>query len=125
MLTFLITCKMEFMRLGITSIIHDLFPGATLLRANSRQECLRVLRYEKVAMMISDGTVDIGPNQNIVRKIRALQPDIKIIMLLESEKIDHLSSICLAGRIDKCIRKNAPVKQMHDAILHVLSGTGA
>ena len=125
MSTFLITCKMEFIRLGITSVLRDLFPDAVLLHADSRQECLRILMSEKTSLMISDGTVDKGPNLSMVRKARALQPDIKIVMLLEDPKINHLRTACVAGEIDTYIGQNAPIKRIHEAILHVLSGAEA
>ena len=71
--------------------------------------------------MISDGTVDKRPHPEMVRKIRALQPDIKIVMLLEGMPVDQLRSIGTTGEIDKCIGKNAPIERIHEAILHVLS----
>ncbi len=110
------------MRLGIASIIRNLFPDAVLLHAASRPECLRILANEEVNLIISDGTIDKGPDMGMIRKVRALQPDTKIIMLLEGTKTDHFKSICLAGTIDIFVTKNAPVERIREAILHALSG---
>jgi len=122
---FLITCKMNIMRLGIASAIRALFPDAVLLHAGSRRECLRLLTHESVSLMISDGTVDSGPNLGMIRDVRALQPDIKTIMLLDDLKIDDLRWMCLAGAIDVCLRKDAAIKEIHKAILQVLSAAEA
>ncbi len=113
------------MRLGVTSVLRDLFPDTVLLHAGSHRECLRILKCEKVRLMISDGTVYKGPHPVTVRKIRALQPDIKIVMLLEGSHIDHFRSTCKTGEIDKCVGKNAPIERIHEAILHALSGAEA
>lgn len=125
MLTFLITCKMGIIHLGITSIIHDLFPEAVLLHAYSHQECLSILQYEKVGFMISDGTVDEKSALNIIRNARAMQPDTKIIMLLDDVKNNHNKSLYPAGAIDWYIGKNAPVDYIRTSILHVFSGVKA
>lgn len=122
MLTFLITCKMGIMHLGITSIILDLFPDAVLLHAYSHQECIRILQDEKVGFMISDGTVDERLDIDVIRNARAIQPDTKIIMLLEDIKSDYNRSIYPAGAIDWYIGKNAPVDYIRTSILHVSTG---
>lgn len=123
-LTFLVTCKMGIMHLGITSVILDLFPDAVLFHAYSYQQCLQILQYEKVGLMISDGTVEERPDLQAIRNARALQPETKIIMLLEDIKSDYNRSIP-AVAVDKCIRKNAPVDYIRNSILQVFSGTKA
>lgn len=122
MLTFLITCKMGIMHLGITSIILDLFPEAVLFHAYSHQECIRILQDEKVGFMISDGTVDEMPDLELIRNAHAIQPDTKIIMLLEDAKSDCLRSIYPTGTIERCIGKNASVDYIRTSILHVSNG---
>ncbi|WP_162902902.1 response regulator transcription factor [Taibaiella koreensis] len=109
------------MLLGITSVIRDLFPNAILLHANSRQDCLRIIKNKKIGLMISDGTVDERPNLSMIRDLRALQPDIKVMMLVEGVRADHLRSLSRPGEIDVCIRKNAPIERIYEAILSVLA----
>ena len=121
-LTFLITCKMGIMHLGITSVILDLFPEAVLLHAYSHQECIRILQDEKVGLMISDGTADERLDLDVIRNARAIQPDTKIIMLLEDLRNVYNRSIYPAGTIDWCIVKTAPVDDIRTSILHVFSG---
>jgi DNA-binding NarL/FixJ family response regulator len=118
--TFLITCKTTIMRLGITSIIRDIFPDAILSYADSREEYQRILSTQRIRLMISDGTADRRLSPGMIREIRALQPDIKIMMLLEGTKNDP-EPVCRAGKIDMCIRKNAPIAHINEAIQQVLS----
>lgn len=125
MLTFLITCKIGIIHLGITSIIHDLFPEAILLHAYSHQECLSILRDEKVGFMISDATIDGKSDHDIIRNARAIQPDTKIIMLLEDLQRDDNQSTYPAGAIDGYIGKNAPIDYIRTSMLHLFSGMKA
>lgn len=78
--TFLIADDHSIVRQGITLVIKELFFNATIFHAGSFKETLKILRENKMDLLILDINFPDGNSLNILSEIKTLQPDLKILI---------------------------------------------
>ena len=78
--TFLIADDHSIVRQGITLVIKELFFNTKIHHAGSFKETLKTLREIKIDLLILDINFPDGNSLTILSEIKALQPDLKILI---------------------------------------------
>jgi DNA-binding NarL/FixJ family response regulator len=78
--TFLIADDHSIVRQGITLVIKELFFNTKIHHAGSFKETFKTLREIKIDLLILDINFPDGNSLTILSEIKALQPDLKILI---------------------------------------------
>lgn len=77
---FLVADDHSLLRQGVSLIIKELFLNATVLQAGNFKDTLRIIRENKIDLLILDVNFPDGNSLKILTEIKIIQPDIKILM---------------------------------------------
>ena len=78
--TFLIADDHSIVRQGISLLIKELFFSAKISHAGSFKEILKIVRENRIDLMILDINFPDGNSLNIISDTKAIQPDTKILI---------------------------------------------
>ncbi len=79
--TFLIADDHSIVRQGVSLLIKELFFNAKIHQAGNFKETLKVLKETPIDLLVLDINFPDGNSLNIIADIKAIQPDIKILIL--------------------------------------------
>jgi DNA-binding NarL/FixJ family response regulator len=79
--TFLIADDHSVVRQGVSLLIKELFFSAKIHQAGNFKETLKVLRETPIDLLVLDINFPDGNSLNIIAEIKAIQPDLKILIL--------------------------------------------
>ncbi|MFN3755185.1 response regulator transcription factor [Flavobacterium sp.] len=79
--TFLIADDHSIVRQGVSLLIKELFFSAKIHQAGNFKETLKVLRETPIDLLVLDINFPDGNSLNIIADIKAIQPDLKILIL--------------------------------------------
>jgi DNA-binding NarL/FixJ family response regulator len=78
--TFLIADDHGVVRQGVSLVVKELFSNAVIHTAGSFKDTLKVVNEAKIDLLILDINFPDGNSINIIPEIKAIQPDIKILI---------------------------------------------
>jgi DNA-binding NarL/FixJ family response regulator len=105
---------------GLSFIIKDFLPKAILFYAANLETTLTCLKEEKVDLLILDINIPGGNNFQMIERIRAVQPDVKILLFSAyGEEIYGLRYLKVG--VNGYLEKNAPEKEIQEAIMRILA----
>ena len=78
--SFLVADDHGVVRQGASLVISDLFLNATIYQSGTFKETFKVLKENKIDLLILDINFPDGNSLNIISEVKILQPDIKILM---------------------------------------------
>ena len=78
--SFLIADDHSVVRQGFSLIIKELFLNATIFKAENFKDIFSILEKNKVDLLILDVNFPDGNSINVLAKIKAIQPDLKILI---------------------------------------------
>ncbi|WP_291128619.1 response regulator transcription factor [Flavobacterium sp. UBA7682] len=79
--TFLIADDHSIVRQGVSLLIKELFFSAKIHQAGNFKETLKALRETPIDLLVLDINFPDGNSLNIIADIKAIQPDLKILIL--------------------------------------------
>ncbi len=111
-------------RMGITALL-DTEPGIAVVgEAEDGQAAVRLSARLKPDVILMDLMMPVMDGVAATREIRAILPDVKVLVLTTSTSSDEISRAIAAGACG-AISKNAPFKELADAIHAVARGKKA
>lgn len=78
--TFLIADDHSIVRQGISMLINEIFINAKIYQSGNFKETLKILDESKIDILVLDINFPDGNSINIIKDIKASQPDIKILI---------------------------------------------
>jgi len=78
--TFVIADDHTMIRQGISFLLKDIFPSANILQTGSFLEILKLVKQQKIDLLLLDINFPDGISLNIIPTIKEMQPNIKILI---------------------------------------------
>ena len=104
---------------GLGFLIRGFLPKVIILTANSLESTLSILKKESVDLLILDINIPGGNNFQMIRRIREVQKDIKIL-LFSAYREETYGIRYLKTGINGYLEKNASESEIKDAIFDML-----
>ncbi len=110
----------EVVRSGLTILLRRMLPQVNIIQAESVEEAIEFLKQHQVDLLLCDINMPGGNNVEMLHRMRAIQPDLKILILtafkLPSYKKKYLQEGA-NGYISKMATNNE-IQQAITAVLH-------
>lgn len=84
--TFLLGDDHQIVRQGLAFVINDLFPAAEIRHASSLNDILLKAHEVTIDIAVLDAQFPDGNSISIIKKLRELQPQVKILIFTSSEE---------------------------------------
>ena len=104
---------------GLGFLIRGFLPRVTILSANSLESTLSCLKKQRVDLLILDINIPGGNNFNMIKLIREIQKDIRIL-LFSAYKEETYGIRYLKTGINGYLEKSASENEIKDAIFEML-----
>lgn len=112
----------ELVAYTVANIVKDLYPGSTVSQAGTFLDGSQYLASGFSAdLVILDMDIPGGDSYGMVGKLRAIQPEVRILIFTGYEEEKHALNFLSAGA-NGFLSKNAPMEQIGIAIKQVING---
>jgi len=118
--SFLVADDHSVVRQGVSLIIKELFLNATIYKAGNFKDTFSILREEKIDMLILDVNFPDVNSINIISEIKAIRPDIKILILSAYDENIYAMRYLNAGA-SGYLNKETSEDEMKEAINTMIS----
>lgn len=109
------------LRMGISIIADEIYPGMIIKEADTFYDTVEHLRHHIFDLLILDIQLPGGGSPQMMAAVRALQPDLRVLIFSHFEEDTHALSYIKAGA-NGYLPKTAPPAVVKDAITSVLQG---
>ncbi|WP_170132781.1 response regulator [Pedobacter cryoconitis] len=116
----LITDDHLVIRHGLSFVIKEFLPMASISGTSSLASTLQYLTNEKVNLLILDINMPGGNSFEMIEMIKEVQPDIKILLFSAYDEEIYGLRYLKTG-VNGYLAKNASEKEIQDAVIKVLS----
>lgn len=117
---FLIADDHSILRQGVSLIIKDLFLNATVHHAGNFKDTFKVFRDTKIDLLILDIHFPDGNSLHILKEIRSIQPNVKILMFSGYDESIYATR-CLNAGASGYLNKETSEEEMKNAINMMIS----
>lgn len=109
------------LRMGISIIAEEIYPGIIIKEADTFYDAVEHLRHHTFDLLILDIQLPGGGSPQMMATVRALQPDLRVLIFSHFEEDTHALSYIKAGA-NGYLPKTAPPDVVKEAITAVLQG---
>jgi len=109
------------LRMGISIIAEEIYPGIILKETDTFYDTVEHLRRHTFDLLILDIQLPGGGSPQMMATVRALQPDLRVLIFSHFEEDTHALSYIKAGA-NGYLPKTAPPDVVKEAITTVLQG---
>lgn len=110
------------LRMGISFIAKEIYPGITIKEADTFYDTLDYLKQDRIDLLILDIQLPGGGSPQMIRAARAIQPDLCILIFSHFEEDTHALSYIKAGA-NGYLPKTASPEVLKEVIKSVLQGS--
>ena len=120
--TFLITDDHSIVRQGISLLVNELFLNAKICQSGNFKDTFTVLKETKVDLLVLDINFPDGTSLNIIKEVKNIQPDIKILIFSAYDEAIYALRYLNAGA-SGYLNKGSSEEEMKQALISmILSG---
>lgn len=109
------------LRMGISIIAEEIYPGIIIKEADTFYDTVEHLRHHTFDLLILDIQLPGGGSPQMMATVRALQPDLRVLIFSHFDEDTHALSYIKAGA-NGYLPKTAPPEVVKEAITTVLLG---
>lgn len=118
--TFLVADDHSVVRQGVSLIIKELFLNAIIYKAGNFKETFDILKETKVDLLVLDVNFPDGNSINVIAEIKAIQPDLKILIFSAYDENIYAMRYLNAGA-SGYLNKETTEDEMKNAINTMIS----
>ena len=120
--TFLITDDHSIVRQGISLLVNELFLNAKICQSGNFKDTFNVLKETKIDLLVLDINFPDGTSLNIIKEVKNIQPDIKILIFSAYDEAIYALRYLNAGA-SGYLNKGSSEEEMKQALISmILSG---
>jgi DNA-binding NarL/FixJ family response regulator len=112
---FLIADDHSVVRQGVVLLVRELFLNPTIFQAGTLKDTLDIIRDQKVDLLMLDINFPDGNSLNIIPEMKAIQPELKILIFSAYDE-DIYAMRCLNAGASGFLNKGSSEAQMKEAV---------
>jgi DNA-binding NarL/FixJ family response regulator len=116
----LVLIKNDFFRVGISTAIKEISRSELIVEVTNWPEACSNFAQSDIRLLIADMDSQSGNNLNYIKKVRALNPQLKIILIVDNDKVAAIHY--LKKGVNGLLSRKMSKEEFHRAFKAVLNG---
>jgi DNA-binding NarL/FixJ family response regulator len=109
----------EVVRSGLAILVSRMLPQTTILQTESLDGAIALLKQQRVELALCDVNMPGGNHYNMLHQLKAVQPDLKILVITAYQTVSHEKRYLQEGA-NGYLSKSATNEEIQQAVSSIL-----